>query len=374
MEKRFGLMAAVVLVGVLITGCLGGGSQPPLNYTLSGSVVEADTRNPISGAVVSLDSKQVVTDPEGNFQFTKVAAGGHTLKVRFEGYNDHQEQVTLKADSTVTVELNTDGPIVNLDALVGVTDGAVVDEAMLTLTGNVNDLLTTRGEVNPLTTAISISQLQAIVNGTVFNIEVEDDGHFEQPVPLDPGANTIQLRVFDHQGNAGTSNILRVRVTLPRLDLRVILSWDTADTDVDLHVFQRRVDEPNVVAAYDYWDENRHVYWYNDIPSDFGDTEASNPILDIDDTDGYGPETVLLQEATPGNYHIWVHYYDALGSNVEEVPSKATVRIILNGGTDDAETYVFDQMLSNDWDVWYVGTIRMPSGELIEVEPIDLEQ
>ena len=244
----------------------------------------------------------------------------------------------------------------------------------MTIAGNVNDLLSARSGAHSLTTALTISQLQAIVNGQAYEIQVAADGEFEQEVPLDPGSNTIQLRVFDDHGQAGTSAILRVTVTLPRIDVRVVLSWDTDATDVDLRMFQRTPGEGNVGKSYDDWEYDfaRHVFWLNDTPDDFGPSPASNPVLDIDDTDGYGPETILLQEAKPGHYHIWVHYYDAFGYGYygyEEVASKATVRIIVNGRTGDSKVYERVKTLTEDWEVWYVGTIVMPSGDLIQIPP-----
>lgn len=373
MKRSHIVVVIMVLTGVLLTGCLGGTGGPSIvSYTLTGSVVEADTQNPISGATVSLGAKECTTDQGGNFQFTALKSGEYTLEVQLSGYSAYQETISINKDSTSQIELTTNGPLVNISSLAGISDDGEteIDNAVFTIAGNINELLTGRGEINRLTTAITISELQAIVNGNVFTMEVEDNGDFEQPVPLDPGSNTIQLRVFDDAGNAGTSQILRVIVTLSRIDLRVILSWDSLGTDVDLHLFQRADDEPNVAADYDSWgDEERHVYYYNKTPNDFGDLPENNPVLDIDDTDGYGPETILLEEATPGYYHIWVHYYDSFAPYVGNIPSEATVNVIVNGGTDHVASYNFSKVLMEEWDVWYVGTIQMPSGNVIEVPP-----
>lgn len=365
MNRKLTFLVIVAMVGILTTGCLGGGGKVDSTYTLSGSVVERGTENPIAGAEVSLGSRKVTTNAEGNFEFKKVESKTHTLNVNAEGYDSHQQQLNITKNTTVTLELTTQGPLVHIDALEGLTDGDVLDEAKLTISGNINDLLSVRSEMNPLSTGMTISQLQALVNGVIWEIEVEYDGSFEQDVPLDPGSNTIQLRIFDDQGHAGTSSILRVTVSIARIDLRVILSWDTQYTDVDLHMFQRQPREGNVVDSYMSWTNDRHVCWYNDRPHDFGDTEASNPKLDIDDRDGYGPETIILEEAAPGHYHIWIHYFS--GSQ----PTEAKVRIIVDGGTDDPKIYEYEKTLTETWEVWYVGTIVMPSGQLIQVTPAE---
>jgi hypothetical protein len=365
--KRFALMFVVLLVGALITGCLGGGGDKPVSgFTVTGSVEEQGTGNPISGATVTLGSQTETTNAEGVFEFTQVRAGTYNLMAEAEGYDSMPIQLQVDRNMNATVNLATDAPVVNIEALGNITDGAVLDDAKVTLSGNIYELLSERSGIASFNTAITIGQLQTIVNGLIYEIQVEADGSFEQEIPLDPGSNTIQLRVFDDHGHAGTSAILRVTVTLPRIDLRVILSWDTDGTDVDIHMFQRRSEEGNVFADYDAWNSDRHVCWRNKSPSDFGTTEESNPILDIDNTEGRGPETILLQEAAAGQYHIWVHYFSAHGY---EIPSKATIRITVNGGTSDAEIHEFEKTLEHGWEVWYVGTIEMPSGTLIHVPP-----
>ena len=366
-KNRLFMTVLVLLISIFLSGCFGG-TKTPVFYTFTGTVVEEGTENPLMGAEISLGSKSVETGQDGSFQFSGLLSGKHTIKVTLDGYNPEQKEITLNANSTMKVELTTDGPLLTLDALTipDLSEDGAVDTTSITLSGNVHDLLATRG-VRPLTTAITISQLQALVNGQIYNIEVEEDGFFNQDVPLDPGENTIQLRVFDDQGHAGTSEILRVTLTLPRIDLRVILSWDSDDNDVDLHLFKRDVDQPNLIADFDKWgSEPQHVWWSNKTPDDFGPDEKNNPVLDIDDTHGFGPETILLEEAGDGNYHIWVHYYN---DRYVEDPFVATVRIILHAGTDDATTYTRSKELSEEWEVWYVGTISMPSGNLIEVEP-----
>lgn len=373
MNKRFVLLVAVVLAGFLITGCMGGGGKPGSSYTLSGSVVEKGTNHPIGQIEVLLGTKHTTTDNQGRFEFTNVEAGTHTVEISVDGYERFEKPVNVNRNLTgQKFELVTSAPQVNINALEGITDGEELDQAKIRIAGNVNDILTPRSEVGSLTTAITIDQLQAIINGTVYEIRVESDGDFDQVLPLDPGSNTIQLRVFDDHGHAGTSAILRVTVTLPRIDLRVILSWDTEGTDVDLHMFQRTAAEGNVVADYDYWashDLPRHVCYWNKRPEDFGNGPTENPALDIDDMDGFGPETILLQKAASGHYHIWVHYYDADSYGFGEVDSKATVRIVVNGGTNDPKIYERVHTLTEDWEVWYVGTIVMPSGQLIQVPP-----
>lgn len=253
----------------------------------------------------------------------------------------------------------------NLEAL----DGSVIDEFKVTLSGNVNDFyaedVTSSAALSPFTTALTVTQLDALVNGTVYPVTYDEDGNFTQEVPVDPGPNTIHLRVFDDTGTAYTTDPITVAVSFERLDLRVVLRWDTGDwTDVDLHMFKQGAAEGHTIDPdYFTWRDNGvpHVGWYSKNPNDFGSTPEENPFLDIDDTQGYGPETIVLQEMTDGNYHIWVHLFNLPGSHDA---TTATVDVYLG---DQFQT--FTKTLEEDWMTWYVATVSAPTGGIVHMEP-----
>jgi hypothetical protein len=96
---------------------------------------------------------------------------------------------------------------------------------------------------------------------------------------------------------------------LPDCDMRVVMSWDADETDVDLHVT-----EPSGEEAY-YG--HRRTRSGGDVSKDI--------------TDGYGPEEYLLRKAPAGNYKIRAHYY---ASHQQEVfgPATATATIFTDWG------------------------------------------
>ena len=71
-------------------------------------------------------------------------------------------------------------------------------------------------------------------------------------------------------------------------DVQITLTWDNG-ADLDLHVI-----DPNGEEIYFY-----HPY------------SASGGILDVDDTNGYGPENIFWPqgEAPEGTYRVSVHHY-----------------------------------------------------------------
>ncbi len=92
-------------------------------------------------------------------------------------------------------------------------------------------------------------------------------------------------------------------------DLVVTVSWDTAGTDVDLHVTEPGGEE----CSY----EKKQT--------------SSGGGLDHDDTDGFGPETYALRRARPGAYRVDVVYFNGAP------PTRVTVKVYRNyGGRDEA--------------------------------------
>jgi hypothetical protein len=86
-----------------------------------------------------------------------------------------------------------------------------------------------------------------------------------------------------------------------------------------------------------------------------------NPSLDIDDTDGAGPENINLDnpqstDALGGVYRVGVHYYRSTRGNFggeEYGPSLVTMRIYLGGVLADE----LQQELVDTNDFWDVGGI-----------------
>ncbi|MDP2876065.1 MAG: DUF2135 domain-containing protein, partial [Holophaga sp.] len=78
----------------------------------------------------------------------------------------------------------------------------------------------------------------------------------------------------------------RLRENLP-VDIRVVLNWDTDNSDMDLHV----VDPRNEACFYSH---NR---------------TAIGGRISADVTNGYGPEEFLLKRAIPGAYHVKANFF-----------------------------------------------------------------
>lgn len=394
MRKTLALIVLALFMVLSVIGCGGGNSSNGggNGITVSGTVKEQNTGIILAGVTVSLGTKTATTNAEGKYSFSGVPTGSQTIQAQLTGYTSFSKSVDIQNSQTIDIDLVTNGPLVLNNSISiadkdgnSYADGASLPENVtaIRLSGNIYDLVAPRNTGNIFSaqsTGITITQLQALINGSVYQITIEPDGSYDQMVPLAPGSNSIQLRVFDSNGDAGTGQVMRIQVTLAKLDIRVVLKWDTDETDVDLHLFKRLASEANpsvISTSFDPWwsdeeDINQHICFYNKTPIDFG-TGIQNPFLDIDDMDGYGPETLVLQEATTGRYHIWVHYYSAY-NGTDEIPSNVQVNIVLKGGTDQAKVFTYDKRLTKDWEFWYVCTIDWPSATIVNQPPAEIYQ
>ncbi|MHC4778078.1 MAG: YfaP family protein, partial [Planctomycetota bacterium] len=123
---------------------------------------------------------------------------------------------------------------------------------------------------------------------------------------VSPGQNTIRLVVEDSSGKIAQDSVT-FYAKVPQRDMKITVNWDTDATDMDMHVT----------------DPKGETCMYNHKVTKIGGR------LDIDVTDGFGPETFTLANAVKGRYKIHLHYYGPSKGPV----TVATVWIVLHEGT-----------------------------------------
>lgn len=111
----FGLAMSALLLGGLPTG-----ASAQQTGTITGTVIDAGTRQPLAGVqvFVSGTNRSAATNQEGRFLIPGVSAGQHTLRAAMLGYSGTSATVTVQAGQTVTVEFELEVSAVALDALV----------------------------------------------------------------------------------------------------------------------------------------------------------------------------------------------------------------------------------------------------------------
>ncbi len=155
-----------------------------------------------------------------------------------------------------------------------------------------------------------------IVNGIAMPIELQDDGSFARPYAFGRGSNSVEVRSPDGKQRARTQ-FVDAYGSKTAARLRVVLSWDSPGTDLDLHVVTP---------------DGGHA-WYGSR------VLANGGALDVDVTTGYGPEIFSSPAPAKGLYHVYVNYYGS--GERTEIITTAQIAIISNEGTPHEKQQVF---------------------------------
>jgi uncharacterized protein YfaP (DUF2135 family) len=207
---------------------------------------------------------------------------------------------------TITIEyLGSDGYSLSDTDYDGVVD---TTESKVTITGTISG-----GQEDVTSTLIFVSNQK-------FKTPVDVTGSFSQEVPLYAGDNDLIILATDENTRSNWAGFLRDSIysSASAESLTFTLTWEQGQSDVDLHVL-----EPTLSGT-----EGRHIRW-NNMGSEYDDY----PYLDIDNTDGYGPEHYYATEdmtlpnyagtgkSLYGIYKFRVHYFDDK-EDTEDIPTK----------------------------------------------------
>ncbi len=209
------------------------------------------------------------------------------------------------------------------------------------------------------------NDFKAVSNGRYFDFFLPLAGDYE-----------VKLKVYDREGTASgdtRESVCQFKV-IPASKLHVQLVWDHPTNDQDLHLVY--LDKSHVIC-----DKEADCYWSNKGPVWFngdGASEGANPRLDIDDTNGMGPENVNIDDPRPGTYRVYVHYFavsgassagaaaDAVATPASTLETRNTVRIHING----LQVAEYRRTLSNVKDMWAVADIVWKENGTAEVIPL----
>jgi uncharacterized protein YfaP (DUF2135 family) len=172
----------------------------------------------------------------------------------------------------------------------------------------------------------AIVRATMVVNGYERWIDVRG-GKFSATIVVSKGANCVEV-VAANQAGEGRDSVSFFS-DVPSVDMQVVLSWDTDGTDVDLHVV-----DPSGEECY-----------YGHRVTKIGGK------LDVDDTDGFGPEVFTLANAASGKYQVRVKYYSSHG----HPQTQLWVQVVMFEGTNRERRLKFEKMLTKTGDVEEVG-------------------
>jgi hypothetical protein len=184
-------------------------------------------------------------------------------------------------------------------------------------------------------------------------------GVYGAEIPLFCGAQRIYLTFNSAAGRSYYAfDMNRTGCTTTHAAFRVQLTWTSQTySDLDLHLLR-----PGgaMFSDNDCYYGNCDTY---DAPTglEWGATGAAgNPSLDVDDTEGYGPENIYLTSgAETGQYRIIIDDYDGTAGEI------ATVRIYLNDV--EVRRYVSHAMDGGASKFWEVAKVNILTGAISDV-------
>lgn len=156
-----------------------------------------------------------------------------------------------------------------------------------------------------------------IVNGIDMPQRIEEDGSFARPYIFSQGSNSIEVKSPDGQSSDKMQFYATKGSGTISARLRVVLSWDTDNTDLDLHVVTP---------------DGGHALYGGKLLENGG-------ALDIDVTTGYGPEMFSTPTPLKGRYLVYVNYY---GGRSKTELTTAHITIITEEGSinEKQETFI----------------------------------
>lgn len=213
-----------------------------------------------------------------------------------------------------------------------------------------------------VTNAVDGSVLEgALVTIGEESMTTDDNGQYEFYLSLESGAYDVSsnLDLFcpyygyfeisdDNVSNSFIFNFSLSPFPEPG-EIRMVLNWGATPRDMDSHLKTPEIEG-----------DVHHIMYSNRGSSN----SAPYATLDVDDTDGYGPETMTIKQSFSGTYIYYIYQYSSTGSLQE---SGASIQMF-NSPTCDGERIQVPKEGSGRY--WYVCNIDGDSGGITVVNQI----
>ena len=162
-----------------------------------------------------------------------------------------------------------------------------------------------------------------VVNGVSMPMRVEDDGSFDRPYLFPSGSNSIEVRAGE---GARRVQFYAREASGRAAKLRIVLGWDSDNTDLDLHVVTP---------------DGEHAWYGNRVLGNGG-------AQDVDVTSGFGPEIFASPTPLNGTYLVYVNYfgggwsYDEDGNaSAQQALTTASITLITEEGSVNEKRETF---------------------------------
>ncbi|MDR0674366.1 MAG: DUF2135 domain-containing protein [Zoogloeaceae bacterium] len=177
-----------------------------------------------------------------------------------------------------------------------------------------------------------------IVDGLAMPVRMDETGAFSRPFSFGVGSSSVEARYGEERHRV---QFYQTAAGQPEARLRVLLSWDSDGTDLDLHVVTP---------------SGEHA-WY-------GERVIRGGVIDIDVTTGYGPEIFSSSAPEKGLYQIYINYYGGGRGREREDDGEAEENNVICIITTARLAIVYDESAASERRQEFILPIRFP-GELI---------
>ncbi len=317
------LLLAVVLI--CLTGCE---EEIPTDLGVAISSSPEGASIYLDGTYLNLVTPTII---EQDF----ISEGYHHIRLYLPGYNEINFYFTYENGDYLEFENNLTAPVPPYPVF-EITDPDDFEHF-------IDNVINVNGYIE-LDNGQSFTNNTAIlsINGIDSEIYVDNYGFFYETISIAAGENELQMRANGPNGDTGLSDIVTVYGDFTAPEIEVVLWWNTPTADIDLHSWNPA---------------GEHCYYANSVISD--------GYLDIDDTQGYGPETFAVETANVGVYEIQVNCY-----SLDEDPySDASIQVFFDGAlqqTFGPHHFIVDDYNGTDPAAWWeVCTITVENGRCV---------
>ncbi|MCD6176951.1 MAG: PEGA domain-containing protein [Candidatus Cloacimonetes bacterium] len=322
--KKIILFSLLALSLLLIVGCE---DDKPVDIGIAISSSPAGASIYLDGAYLGLITPAII-DGES------ITVGDHHIRLYLPGYNEINIYFNYQSDDYIEFDYDLPIPVPPYPVfdISSPVDLQHFDDNVIGIDGYIE--LDTG---NPFTGSTAILS----INGVDSEIYISS-GYFNQTISIAAGENELQMRANGPEGDTGVSDIIIVYGDFTAPEIEVVLWWNTPTSDIDLHASNPA---------------GEHCY--------FGNLVISDGSLDIDDVEGFGPETFAVQTANVGVYEIQVNSW----SLDEDDYADASVQVFFDGvmmETYGPHHFIVDNGSGTGEEAWWeVCTITIENGRCV---------
>ncbi|MGE0079846.1 MAG: carboxypeptidase regulatory-like domain-containing protein [Thiohalomonadaceae bacterium] len=286
-------------------GSGGGGAGDGWGF-FEGVVVNASNSSPLGGVAITATgggkTYTFTTNASGTY-WIQLPAGDYAVEYRLNGY-----VTALVPKVTVYTNGRTTGETVRLapqGVATGTVQGSVRDA--LNGTGIEGATIHWRSGIN-VTVGDPVTTSTTGANGA-YTVTLASGNYTGQVVV--GGYTTTYFNIAVVAGVTVGAQHVVISPAVPEGQLRVVLTWGASPADLDAHVTGPCTGDADPESLA----QRCHVYWNQTGSLD----NIPYMQLDVDEREGYGPETITIDVNTAGTYRYSVHDY----TNSESTSSTA---------------------------------------------------